>query len=100
MSSLLMPNRAQLVVICKPLEQSLREAGFVFFDIQFDEAAQTLRIDLKRSAGRGSAFLIRADPATSKTIDARLLWDVLRDLHKLGVRDPGIQLRAAEPAEA
>ena len=51
-----MPNRTQLVLICKALEQCLREAGFVFFDIQFDEPAQTLRIDLKRSAGRGSAI--------------------------------------------
>jgi hypothetical protein len=94
-----MPNRTQLVVICSPLEQSLREAGFVLFDIQFDEAAQTLRIDLKSSAGRGSASLIRANPATRKTIDARLLLDVLRDLQKLGVRDPGVQLREAQPAE-
>jgi len=34
-----MLKRTQLVVICKPLERSLRAAGFVFSDIQFDEAA-------------------------------------------------------------
>jgi hypothetical protein len=94
-----MLNRTQLVAICKRLERSLREAGFVFFDIQFDEAVQTLRIVLKKSAGRGSASLIRADPTTSRTIDARLLWDVLRDLNKLGVRDPAIQLREGDRAE-
>jgi hypothetical protein len=99
MSSLLMPNRTQLVLICRALEQCLREASFVFFDIQFDEAAQTLRIDLKSSAGRGAASLIRADPATRKTIDARLLLDVSRGLHKTWSERPGIQLRAAQAAE-
>jgi hypothetical protein len=95
-----MLNRTQLIVICKRLEQSLREAGFVFFDIQFDEAAQTLRIVLKKSADRGSASLTREDRTARGTIDARLLGDVLRNLNKLGVRDPAIQLREADRAEA
>jgi hypothetical protein len=91
-----MPSRTQLVVVCKPLERSLREAGFVFFDIQFDEAAQILRIivnKLNKRPSQESASLVQADSATRETIDARLLWDVLRDLNNLGVTNPAIQFR-------
>jgi hypothetical protein len=91
-----MLNRTQLVAICKRLERSMQEAGFVFFDVQFDEAAQTLRIILNRlnkRPPRRSASLAHADATSEYTIDARVLWDVLRDLNKLGVANPAIQLR-------
>jgi hypothetical protein len=91
-----MLKRTQLVVICKPLERSLRAAGFVFSDIHFDEAAQTLRIivnKLNKSPSHECASLVQADSAARETIDARLLWDVLRDLNNLGVANPAIQFR-------
>jgi hypothetical protein len=89
-----MLNRTQLVTTCKRLERSVQESDFVFFDIQFDEADDTLRIILNQRPGRGS---MEADPTTKKTIDARLFWDVLRELNKLGVSNPAIQQREHVP---
>ncbi|HUK91110.1 MAG TPA: hypothetical protein VLZ81_11965, partial [Blastocatellia bacterium] len=78
---------------CKRLERSLREASFVIFDIQFDETAQTLIIIVNKRPSQRSASLVQTDSAIRETIDARLLWDVFRDLNKLGVADPAIQIR-------
>jgi hypothetical protein len=94
-----MLKQTQLVVICKPLEWSLRAAGFVFSDIHFDEAAQALRIivnKLNKRPSHESASMVQADSAARETIDARLLWDVLRDLNNLGVVNPAIQFREEE----
>ena len=58
--------------------------------------AQTLRITLDKPSGRQCASSAQAARANEKTIDARLLWEVLRDLNKLGVANPAIQLQPRE----
>jgi hypothetical protein len=91
-----MIGRAQLMMICRRVERSLQRIGFVLHDVQFDEMAQTLRITLDKPTGWQSASSAQAARANEKTIDARLLWEVLRDLNKLGVANPAIQLQPRE----
>jgi len=70
--------------------------GSFFCEVRFDEVAQTLRITLDKPKGWRSTSSTQPDRANEKTIDARLLWEVLRDLNKLGVANPAIQLRPSE----
>jgi hypothetical protein len=91
-----MIGRAQLIMICRRVERSLQRSGFVLHDVQFDEMAQTLRITLGKPSDWQSASSAKAARANEKTIDARLLWEVLRDLNKLGVANPAIQLQPRE----
>jgi hypothetical protein len=86
-----MIGQAQLIMIRRRVERSLERAGFVCREVQFDEDAQTLRIALDKPKDWPSAS--SAGCASEKTIDARLLWEVLRDLNKLGVANPAIQLQ-------
>jgi hypothetical protein len=85
-----MITRTQLATICRTLEAKLGESGFVFLDVQFDEAAETLCIVLDNKPQRRLPCSIEQNPST---IDARLIWNVLRDLFKLGVMNPAVQLR-------
>lgn len=88
-----MITRTQLATICKTLETKLQELGFVFVDIQFDTAAETLCIVLDNEAHRRLPCLSHRNYENEASIDARLLWNVLRDLIKLGVMNPAVQLR-------
>ena len=88
-----MITRYDLAIICRRLNSELHEAGFVFSDIQFDESEQTLRIVLEDEPNRRLSHLPRAGSASGASIDARVLWDLLRDLIKLGVTNPAVQLR-------
>jgi hypothetical protein len=88
-----MVTRTQLTTACETLEAKLQELGFVFRDIQFDAAAETLSIILDNDSQRRLPPLTGQNPANGATIDARVLWNVLRDLIKLGVMNPAIQLR-------
>jgi hypothetical protein len=92
----MMIGRPQLTMICTRLERSLRPAGFVFRDVQFDEIAETLQITLDKGKRWHSVSSAQAGCLTGKTIDARLLWDVLRDLNRLGVVSPVVQLLPRE----
>jgi hypothetical protein len=86
-------TRTQLAAACKTLEVKLQELGFVFLDVQFDEAAETLCIVLDNEPSRRSQCLTQQDPTNAATIDARLLRNVLRELIKLGAMSPAIQLK-------
>ena len=88
-----MITRYDLAIICRRLNSELHEAGFVFSDIQFDESEQTLRIVLEDEPNRRLSNLPRAGSASGASIDARVFWDLLRDLIKLGLTHPAVQLR-------
>jgi hypothetical protein len=47
-----MITRTQIAIICKTLEGTLRQFGFVFLDFQFDAAAETLSIILDNDSQR------------------------------------------------
>jgi hypothetical protein len=82
---------SEFTVVCHRLERELQKAGLVFGDAQFDESEQTLHIvvdDGQRRLSRSA----QTDSADGPTIDARVLWDLLRDLSRLGM-NPAIQLR-------
>jgi hypothetical protein len=63
-----------------PAGKRTREAGFAFGDVQFDESEQTLCIFGAQEPKWQLARSPRADCAGVATIDARMLWDLLRDL--------------------
>jgi hypothetical protein len=92
-------SRTQLAAICKTLELKLQQLGFVLLDVQFDIAAEILSIVLDNEPQRKFLCSIQQNPTNGATIDARLLWDVLRDLLKLGVTSPAIQLRKANRSQ-
>jgi hypothetical protein len=87
-----MITRFQISTICQTLEAKLQELGFVFVDVQFDEASNLLSIVLDEQRHQ-LPHLMQQSSVDGATIDARLLWNVLRDLVKLGVMSPAIQLR-------
>jgi len=88
-----MITRSELAIVCRRLENKLQEAGFAFGEVQFEEAEQTLCIVVDQEPNWQLSRSPRADCAGGATIDARILWDLLRDLIKLGVKNPAIQLR-------
>jgi hypothetical protein len=88
-----MITRSELAIVCRRLENELQEAGFAFGEVQFDESEQTLCIVVDQEPNWRHSRSPLADCAGGATIDARTLWDLLRDLIKLGVTNPAIQLR-------
>ncbi|MGA7762391.1 MAG: hypothetical protein WCA59_11630 [Candidatus Binataceae bacterium] len=82
---------SEFTVVCHRLESELQKAGLVFGDAQFDESAQTLCIVVDDGLRRLSSSP-RTDSEDGATIDARVLWDLLRDLITLGM-NPAIQMR-------
>lgn len=74
----------------------IQELGFVFVDIQFDTAAETLCIVLDNEAYRRLPCLSHRNHENEATIDARLLWNLLIDLIDMGVMNPTIQLRKGD----
>jgi hypothetical protein len=86
-----MITATQLALVCGPLQNRLEDLGFAFGEVEFDEVAETLRI----AVSRNQDLQLSPSPASRQsaaTIDARLLWDLLRDLVSLGVMTPAIQL--------
>jgi hypothetical protein len=82
---------SEFTVVCHRLESELQKAGLVFGDAQFDESEQALRIvveDGQRQLSRSA----QTDSGDGPTIDARVLWDLLRELSRLGM-NPAIQMR-------
>jgi len=88
----LMITRSQLTVICRRLEDQLQQAGFVFDDVQFDEFAQTLSIVVDDRPRRRLSSSSRTDCREEATIDARVLWELLRNLVRHGM-NPVIQFQ-------
>lgn len=80
-----MITESELAIVCRRLEDELQEAGCAFGDVQFDESEQTLCIVVDQEADWQLSRSPRADCTGGATIDARILWDLLRDLIKLGV---------------
>jgi hypothetical protein len=83
----------QIATICQTLEARLQELGFVLLDVQFDETANTLSIVLDDGRQHQLPCLMQQSRVDGATIDARLLWNILRDLINLGVMSPAIRLR-------
>src|SRR5580698_2449478 len=88
-----MITRTELAFVCRRLENELLEVGFAFGDLQFDETEQTLCVVVDQEADWQVSRKPPAGFAGGAAIDARILWDFLRDLVKLGVTNPAIQLR-------
>ena len=88
-----MITRSELAIVCRRLESQLQKAGLVFGDVQFDEFEQTLCIVVADGPKRRLSCSPQPDSGDGATIDARVLWDLMRDLTKLGVMSPAIQLR-------
>jgi hypothetical protein len=91
--SISMNTRTELALVCRRLENELLQAGFAFGDLQFDETEQTLYIVVDLEADWQVSRKPPAGFAGGAAIDARILWDLLRDLVKLGVTNPAIQLQ-------
>jgi hypothetical protein len=87
--------RTELAIICRRLTTELREVGFIFDDFQLDESRQTLCIILDRAPEKQ----IYRSSCAEAAIDARLLWDLLRDLARLGFASPAIKFRFANQDE-
>jgi hypothetical protein len=81
--------RTELAIICRRLTTELREVGFIFDDFQFDESGQTLCIILDKAPEKQ----IYPSSCSEAAIDARLLWDLLKDLARLGFTSPAIKFR-------
>jgi hypothetical protein len=88
-----MITRSELAIVCRRLEGELQEAGYVFGEIQFYESEQTLGIVVDQEPNSQLCRLPRTAGVAEATVDARILWDVLRGLIKLGVKNPAIQFR-------
>jgi len=82
---------SEFTVVCRRLESELQKAGLVFGDVQLDESEQALRIVVE-AGKRQLSKSPRTDSGDGPTIDARVLWDLLRELSRLGM-NPAIQLR-------
>ncbi len=87
-----MITRSELDLVCRPLKSELQRAGLVFDDVQFDEFEQTLRIVVDDGPQRRLPRSPQTDSGDGAIIDARVLWDLIRDLIRLGM-NPAIQLR-------
>jgi hypothetical protein len=87
-----MITRSELAIICRRLECELQEAGFVFDDVQFDELKQMLCVVVDDGPKQRLYHSPQADSRDGTTIDARVLWDLMRDLIRLGM-NPAIQVR-------
>jgi hypothetical protein len=87
-----MITRSELAIVCRRLESELEEARFVLSEIQFEEVEQTLCIVVDD----GPKWRLFGSPPTDSgdgaTINAIVLWDLLRDLIKLGM-NPAIRIR-------
>ena len=82
---------SEFTVVCRRLESELQKAGLVFGDVEFDESEQALRIVVE-AGKRQLSKSPQTDSGDGPTIDARVLWDLLRELSRLGM-NPAIQLR-------
>jgi hypothetical protein len=87
-----MITRSELAIVCRRLESELGEAGFVLSDLQFDEFKQTLCIVVDDGPKRRLFSSPRAESGDGATINALVLWDLLRALIKLGM-NPAIRMR-------
>jgi hypothetical protein len=86
-----MVTGSELASLCGQLEHELQEAGFAIGNVQFDDTEQILCIVVGRDPNYRSP---RTDCPAGATIDAHILWDLLRDLTELGMMNPAIQLLA------
>jgi hypothetical protein len=87
-----MITRSEVTILCRRLEGELQNAGFIFDDLQFDEDKEILCIVVDDGPKRRLSRSPWIDSGEGATIDARILWDLLRDFMRLG-RNPAIQLR-------
>jgi hypothetical protein len=87
-----MITRSELAIVYRRLESELEEADFVLSDVQFDEFEQTLCIVVDDGPKRQLFSSPRTDSRDGATIKALVLWDLLRDLIKLGM-NPAIRMR-------
>ena len=90
-----MITRSRLTTMCRRLEDKLQQAGFVLDDVQFDGFTQTIRIVVDDGPRRG--FPLVADGSGEEaTVDARVLWELLRNLVRHDM-NPVIQFRHKRP---
>ena len=87
-----MITRSELALLCRRLESELEEAGFVLRDFQFEEVEQSLCIVVEDGPKRRLSSSPQTSSGDGTTIDARVLWDLLRDLIKRGM-NPAIRMR-------
>jgi hypothetical protein len=87
-----MITRSEVTILCRRLEDELQNAGFIFDDLQFDEDKEILCIVVDDAPKRRLSHSPWINSGEGATIDARILWDLLRDFVRLG-RNPAIQLR-------
>jgi hypothetical protein len=87
-----MITRSELAIVCRKLESELQKAGLALGDVQFDDSDQILCIVVDDGPNCRLSRSPRTDDGSGATIDARVLWDLLRDLIRLGM-NPAVQLR-------
>jgi hypothetical protein len=87
-----MISRSEVTILCRRLESELQKADFVFDDVQFNEFEETLCIVVDDGPKRRLSPFPRIDSGDGATIDARILWDLLRNFMLIGT-NPTLQLR-------